>query len=356
MKAFIVFLFLFFLNISNVIYADAFISLIGARNQGEHIFETGNKFPNLSGIRGGSRITYARNFNYGGLKLGVFHKKFLITMKYTTTGWYINPGNSRDEDFVMGSISTEKGTKFAPHQFTLHDSAHTYTGTLNFADGHAKSSMKEYNVEAFMRYYFGKASPDPLKRGNGFFVSLGARYRYFKYYLYDVIQFIDSDPVFLGPIGIGLSYSHSMIEFPLGLGYLFSYKNFSIEPSFHILYAYNYARDFHYQRALNFLSYNTGLGFLFNLELLYKLHSYNSAIRVGYYAHRQFTKGGFTTEGGLSFGDVLSNYQGTFRNYIDTKEAGIEVAFVKKLFLKPNNSPNKKKDSQSQTDKEEVKE
>ncbi|MCB1191439.1 MAG: putative porin [Leptospiraceae bacterium] len=323
------------ISIFHPLFADGYVSIIGARNQGDHIFESGNKYPNLSGIKGGSRITYARNFNYGGFQLGFYHNKFLVTMKYTTTGWYINPGDSRDEDFVMGSISTEKGTKFAPERFTLYDTAHTYTGTVNFADGHTRSSMKEYGGDAFMRYYFGKATPDPFSINSGFFASLGVRYKFFKYYLYDVIQFIDSKPVYYGPIGLGLSYSHTMVEFPLGLGYLFSFKNISIEPSVHILYAYNKARDFHYQRALNFLSSNSGLGFLVNFEFFYKLPQYDSLFRIGYYAHRQFTRGGFTTKGGLTLNDMLSNYQGAFRDYIDTKEAGIEVAYIKKFYLEP---------------------
>ena len=58
------------------IYADGYIGLVGLRNEGEHIFETGNKYPNLSGIQGGSRITYQRNFNLGGIEGGYFKNKF----------------------------------------------------------------------------------------------------------------------------------------------------------------------------------------------------------------------------------------------------------------------------------------
>lgn len=67
---------LIFLFYCNSILADGYIGLVGVRNEGEHIFETGNKYPNLSGIRGGSRITYQRNFNLGGIEGGYFKTNF----------------------------------------------------------------------------------------------------------------------------------------------------------------------------------------------------------------------------------------------------------------------------------------
>ncbi len=312
------------------IYADGYIGLVGLRNEGEHIFETGNKYPNLSGIQGGSRITYQRNFNLGGIEGGYFKNKFSIRGRFVTNGWYQNSGGTRDEDFFLRSNSSEKGSKFSPFQGILYDTAHTYTGTNNFADGKGRSTISEYNMEGFFRYHFGETSPDPWVLNSGFFFSFGLRYSYAKLYVYDVMQFISSKPIFYGPIGPGLSYSYSFTEIPIGGGYIFSFGNFKIEPSFHILYAFIKTRDFHIQRALNFLAYTSGPGFLSRIELSYII-SEKSIFKFAITGHRQFTDGYFKTTGGLSESDILSNYLGSYRSYINTKEVIFEFGMNMRL-------------------------
>ncbi len=310
--------------------ADGYIGLIGVRNEGEHIFETGNKYPNLSGIRGGSRITYQRNFNLGGIEGGYFKNKFSLRGRLITNGSYQNSGGTRDEDFFLNSTSSEKGSKFSPGQGVLHDTAYTYTGTTNFADGKGRSTVFEYNMEGFFRYHFGEASPDPWATGSGFFLSSGLRYSYAKFYVYDVMQFVSSRPVFYGPIGSGLSYSYSFTEIPVGGGYIFAIGDFKIEPSFHLLYAFVRTRDFHVQRALNFLSYTSGPGFLTRIETSYMI-SETSLLKIGITGHRQFTTGAFTTKGGLYENDILSNYLGSYRSYINTKEVNFDFSINQRL-------------------------
>ncbi len=323
-------LFLISIFFTNSISADGFISVIGVRNEGEHIFETGNKYPNLSGIRGGSRITYQRNFNLGGIEGGYFHNRFSVRGRFLTNGGYHNSGGTRDEDFFLSSNSTEKGSKFSPGQGVLHDTAYTYTGTTNFADGKGRSTIFEYNADGFFRYHFGEASPDPWGSGSGFFLSSGLRYSYSKLYVYDVMQFVNSRPIFYGPIGSGLSYTYSFTEIPAGGGYIFAIGNFKIEPSVHLLYAFIKTRDFHVQRALNFLSYTSGPGFLARIETSYMLTE-TSLLKIGITGHRHFTIGAFTTKGGLYENDILSNYLGSYRSYINTKEVNFDFGYSLKL-------------------------
>ena len=312
------------------INADGYIGIIGIRNSGEHVFETGNKYPNLSGIQGGSRITYQRNFNLGGIEAGYFKNKFSIRGKFTTNGWYQNSGGARDEDFFLKSNSPERGSKFSPFQGNLYDTAYTYSGTNNFADGKGRATISEYNAEGFFRYHIGESSPDPWVTNSGIFLSFGLRYSYSKLYVYDVMQFVATRPIFYGPIGYGLSYSYSFTEIPIGGGYIFSFGNFKIEPSFHLLYAFIKTRDFHAQRALNFLAYSSGPGFISRLELNYII-SEKSIFKMAFTGHRQFTSGHFTTKGGITESDILSNYLGIYGTYINTKEVLYDFGFILKL-------------------------
>jgi hypothetical protein len=328
MKKFIALIFVVFFH-TNLFSNNIYYSILGGRNSGEHIFETGNKHPNLSGIRGGSRITYNRNFNYGGLGFLYHTNQLQLTGTFRSTGWYINPGTSRDEDFVMGDISSEKGSKVDIRKGNVYDTAHTYTGTRNFADAMAKTSMSEYSANLKVKY-FTNATGDAYDMSSSMFFSFGTRYTYFKYYLYDVMQFISSRPIFYGPIGNGLSYSYNTLEVPLGIGYRKNLvENLSIELSLDIFLAYNRQRDFHVQRALNFIGYALGSGYIGSINLTY-LTEYGM-IGVGLNFHRQFTEGRFKTKGGLSESDIFSNYIGHFRSYVNTKQANLEFSFIKRL-------------------------
>ncbi len=321
---------LMLLSLLGPVHAEYTIGLMGAKNSGEHIFETGNKYPNLSGIRGGSRITYNRDFPYAGIRGGYYKNRFAFLGSFSSTGWNQHTSQkSRDEDFLMGNVSTEKGTKISLYPTFLHDTAHTFTGTQNFADGIGKSTVSQYFAEGFIRYYLNpKSSSSIWEKESSFFLSAGLRYTYFKYTLYDVMQYVQR-PFYYGPIGIGLTYSYSSTEIPIGFGYSFVTGKWKIEPSFHLLIGFNRYRDFHVQRALNFIGRGAGNGFLYKLSINY-LFSEKTYFFINIEGHRFFSYTTFYTKGGLSPDDVLSNYAGRFRSYVNTKESSLEIGFMKR--------------------------
>ncbi len=319
-----------FLAFQENIFSQTSISLTAGKNEGEHIFETGNKFANLSGIRGGSRITYPRDFGYLGFQFSQTFERLLFSGKVATTGTSAHTGVARDEDFFLRANSPEDGTKIATKEWSLHDSAHVFSGTQNFADGKGKSAMSEYRIEPNIRYYFGDSSPDIWKSSNGFFFSFGLKYSYFKYYIYDVIQFVATNPITFGPIGKGLSYSNAVLEIPLGIGYKISGEKIRFEFSFDLLWGVNKFRDFHYWRALNFSGYSGGPGFQYRGDVYY-IAQENLMLKFSHAGHRLFQTGNFSTKGGNSFSDLLSNYAGKYSHYLNTKEVLFEFSVVRRL-------------------------
>jgi len=300
------------------------------RGGGEYVFETGNRFPNLSGIRGGSRITFPRNFTQFGLFGSYFDSKWEVRGSIKTTGWNQNSGEARDEDFVLGNTSQERTTQIATREWSYSDSGHVFSGSRNFADGKGKSTIRQDIIEAYGRYYFNGASPDYWKESNGFFITTGLRYSYFKYLLYDVNQFVDSRPIFYAPIGIGLSFSNNLYEFFYGLGYRYSVDKFYLDVSFMPSLGRIITRDFHIQRSINFLSDNYGAGWQSNIEVGYALsESWLSYVRLGH--RRFFSEGRFTARGGLSQQDLLSNLSGGFKSHINIKDFSIEIGFLNKV-------------------------
>ncbi|MCB1176384.1 MAG: putative porin [Leptospiraceae bacterium] len=317
-------------TLSFPIFAEYTIGISGKKNYGEHIFETGNKYPNLSGIRGGSRITYDRHFPWASLNLGYYKKRFSITSTIGGTGWYQKTNSSRDEDFFMGSITTEKGTKFSLYPPFLYDTAHTFTGTQNFADGIAKSVVNQIYFDTYFRMYMNQhASSSPWDRTDGYFLSIGFRYTYFKYILYDVNQFVNR-PSFYGPIGLGLTFSQSLMEIPFGLGYTFNVDKIKIEPSFFLLIGFNRYRDFHVQRALNFIGRGVGNGFIYRLQISYLL-SEKDILYINTEGHRFFAYTLFKTTGGITRDDILSTFSGDFRSYITSKESFVEFGYTRRF-------------------------
>ncbi|EMJ87506.1 putative porin [Leptospira meyeri] len=300
------------------------------KSGGEYIFETGNKYPNLSGIRGGSRITFPRTFPLFGIQ-GIFTQdRWEINGSLKTSGWYQKSGQARDEDFVLGSVSTENGTKIATREWSYRDSATIYSGSRNFADGKGKSTVYENRAEVYGRYYFQNANPNYWANGSGFFLSTGARYSYFKYLFYDVNQFIDSNPAFYGPIGNGLSFSNDLWEFFFGGGYRYSSGDFYLDLSFMPSFGRIKTRDFHVQRSINFFSENYGLGWASKAEVGYKINStWLSYLRINH--RRFFSEGRFTSQGGLTMEDIASNLVSGFKSHINIKDFSIEIGALNKI-------------------------
>ncbi|RHX84084.1 putative porin [Leptospira stimsonii] len=305
-------------------------TLIAGRNGGDNIFETGTKYANLSGLKGGSRITYQRDFNYAGLGFTLRWKKWEANYGGRTTGWYVNAGEGRDEDFFLGDPTIERGTKISTREFSYYDTPYTFIGSRNFADGKGRLSMKQDRHSLILRRYFGDSDPDARKEGKGLFLTGGFQYTFMKYVLYDVFQFFDSNPVFLNRIGLGLSLSYSTYEFPLGLGYRYSNNGWFLETSFSGVFWTGHFRDFHYQRALNFIGDVSGFGLDFNLSAGRLFGNYLIFLKLN--EHRLFGDGHFVTKGGLSYNDILSQNLGQYKNYMNLKEWNVELAITGYLY------------------------
>ncbi|WP_407658612.1 putative porin [Leptospira limi] len=300
------------------------------KSGGEYIFETGNKYPNLSGIRGGSRISFPRTFTLFGIQ-GIYTKdRWEINGKLKTTGWNQKSGEARDEDFFLGTVSTENSTNIATREWSYRDSATVYSGSRNFADGKGKSTIVENRIELFGRYYFQDANPDYWKEGSGFFIATGARYSYFKYLFYDVNQYIESTPVFYAPIGLGLSYSNDLWEFFYGGGYRYSKNNLYFDFSFMPSIGRIKTRDFHVQRSINFFSENYGFGWSSKIEVGYQFNpTWLSYFRLNH--RRFFSEGRFTSQGGLTVADLTSNLVSGFKSHINIKDFSIELGVLNKI-------------------------
>lgn len=306
------------------IYSEYSLEGFVGKRGGEYLFETGNRFPNLSGTRGGSRITFERDYNYVGFGGKWMKDQWELSGRFSTTGWAIDTGQARDEDFFLYNVSQERAHHIATRELSFHDSTSVYSGTRNFADGIGKSSMKEYGLDFFGRYYLGKSKADVLKSGDGYFLSAGAKYTYNKYIFYDVVQWVATNPIFYQPIGLGLSFSSTIFEIPIGYGYRWNWEKFYLDTSLHFLFAYIQTRDFHVQRNINFLSETAGTGFLATAELGYKYSNRTFGfLRLN--QHRFFTKGNFKADGGLSQEDILANFAGKYKAHINTKEYSLEL-------------------------------
>ncbi|MDF3820308.1 putative porin [Leptospira sp. 96542] len=306
------------------------------RSGGEYIFETGNKFPNLSGIQGGSRISFPRNFTLFGIQGKVTKDRWELSGSFKTTGWSQNSGEARDEDFYLGSISQEKTTNIATREWSYRDSALVYSGSRNFADGKGKSTINENRTEAYGRYYFGNANPNYWQEGSGFFIGAGARYSYFKYVFYDVNQYVDSRPIFYGPIGLGLTFSNDLWEFFYGGGYRISGKDLYLDISFMPSFGQIKTRDFHVQRSINFFSDNFGFGWQSNIELGYKFTSeWLGFLQVNH--RRFFSEGSFKARGGLTADDITSNFASGFKSHINIKDYSINIGVLNRIGWNPPN-------------------
>ncbi len=309
--------------------SEAYFGASIGKGGGEYVFETGNRFPNLSGIRGGSRISFPRDPIFFGIQTGYFKNKWEVKGGIKSTLWYQQVSEARDEDFALFTVSTERATNVATREFSYYDSVTVYSGTRNFADGKGKSTLGENQFEVFGRYYFKDANPDLWKPSDGFFLTTGLRYSYFKYVFYDVIQFIDGRPPFYGPIGLGLTFSNDLTELFYGLGYRKTFENFYWDAAFMPSQGIIKTRDFHVQRSINFLSDNYGSGWLLTNEFGVTFSdSFLAFFRLTH--HRYFSEGRFVSRGGLTQEDIQSNFAGGFRSHINIKDYNFDFGIVHK--------------------------
>ncbi len=308
-------------------------SLIFGRNQGEQIFETGTRTPDITGFAGGSRLTYPRNHNYAGLGLAFIRSPVEAHLRFTTTGYYIDPGGSRNEDFTLDQTSTQSSNGFDTGQWRFRDSAYTIAGNQNFADARARTSLSRYDAEALIRVFPFQLFRAPGERENaGLYLGGALRYSYAKYYVYDAIQYIrTTNGLFLGPIGIGNSLADAVLEFPVGAGYRYTSGAFSYDALFMINSGYNRSRDHHIQRAINFrIRQGAGDGFFLRLGVDYRINR-DYAIAARFFGRRYYSRGFIETDGGLGQEALLVALSGKQQVWLNTKEAGVEFEIIRTL-------------------------
>ncbi len=294
---------------------------------GDLIFETGSRNPDLSGFRGGSRLTYPRNLVHGGVAIAWNGAGWESQLQMQTTGWRQRPGRARNEDFVLQPEGTIRGNGFDTSNWSYRDSAYVISGGRNFADARGRSSMNESGIGVQLRYF-----PFYPEERSGLFAEAQLQYRYNKQYIYDAWQFIDLGAAyFYGPIGSGNSLSNNFWEAPIGLGYRFVIGELHLETAFLINSGYNSGRDFHVQRAITFEIRNgAGDGILLRTAGRYPI-SERGALSVSFEARRYFSVGELHSRGGLGREAFFVAISGPQRVWLSEKEFRVTLAYWHRL-------------------------
>ncbi|MBI3395023.1 MAG: putative porin, partial [Spirochaetia bacterium] len=254
------------------------------------------------------------------------------------TGHGVDSGGARDEDFFTDSRTREVGAKVDLAHGTFRDTANTFQGTRNWADAKARATIVEYRIHTDARWYPG----DTLHgTRDGFYVTAGLSYEFFWYHVFDVVQFIDSRPIFLGPIGDGLTFSNNITELPVGAGWTLKWKALTFDSNVRIVTGENRARDFHIQRGINFLAHTYGSGFRWSVSAKAQATS-EWKFGIDWEARRFFGRGQVKTTGL----NLVYNFAPPQRVYIDTKESWMGLSAVY-LF---NTPPAARQQSPSETD------
>lgn len=296
----------------SALFAQPYIEMGGGRNHGELTMEGGSRYQGQ-----GSRLTYARNFNYGLLAGGYRSDAWDFGLQLRGSGWYVDPGGARDEDFRIDSASQERRVGLDHRSFSFRDSVNHWQGTRNFADARGRASMLDYTILLPFRYYGSE--------GAGWFAQSTVRYNYFDYFVYDVVQYIEDEDI--QPIGAGLTFSHASTEIGLGGGYRFMQGPLGLELSLQLLAGKGRARDFHIQRLLNFLVYDSlGSGLLYDFTVFYRGSAFE--VRATAFGHRFYSSGLMITRGGYTRSDIESNFLGPYNISINMKEGGGFVSIL----------------------------
>lgn len=319
--------------------AELRAGLLYGRNEGKHVLETGSRTPDALGFAGGSRLTYPRNFDYYGLSLDFSRSLVDAGFRYRTTLRYVDTGTTYNEDFVLPSNSGQQENGFDTSQWAFRDSAEIFSGNRNFALSYARTDMLHYDLETSLKFYISPLvqffDTGRLPRSDadeGLYLATSLRYAYFKFYAYEAVQWIGTrDFVLFGPIGIGNSFANAVLEFPVGPGYRFAAGDFRFDASLLLVSGYNYARDHHVQRGINFIvEYTGGEGFQLNLGAEYRWNEdYDLSLR--FYGHRYYSRGHLQAEGGYGSELLVVALSGSQPVWINTKEAGLEIAVRRRI-------------------------
>lgn len=324
------------------------IGLVFGQNHGKQIFETGSKIPDISGFAGGSRLTYARDFNYIGVELLLSEPGWVIQTGLRSTGWYVDSGKSRNEDFTLNERSQIRSNNLDLRKGRFRDTPYVISGSHNFADAYGRTAYSGYDISFGLSYYpfadHGRRLPaaeaqqktttgPSIYTNTGFFLQMDLRYSYFKYYVYDVVQYIRTvQGPYIAAIGYGNSFANTVFEYPLGIGYAWQWPNYRLETALTYVSGFNQARDFHKQRNITFITeQGIGDGFAFRIDGSFYPQETDYSIRLRLYGHRYYSKGTLHAEGGLNDAIFTTMLVTNQRVWLSTKEAGLEIGVIRKF-------------------------
>ncbi|MCB1174507.1 MAG: putative porin [Leptospiraceae bacterium] len=302
--------------------------LYGTAVHGKHILETGSKTRDANGFAGGSRLTYPRYFSAPGVRGRYSTHNWLVDLNYQLTNGSQRSGTARNEDFALYENSTIRSSGWDLRTGRYRDTPYTINGSRNFADASGKSDLQYQDLEVNIDWYPWQSDDAPQ---SGFFLGTGLHYSYQKYQVYDVIQYLRLvNGFFLGPIGVGNSFSSVEWEFPLGFGYQWHLEQLYIKAALYMNTGINTGRDHHKQRNITFLIQDaSGSGIQYNLELGYQMDAESPyTLFARYQGRHYYSRGTIQIRGGLG-GEYLLQYTGIRQGVrISRKETMLSSGFL----------------------------
>ena len=301
------------------------IGVITGGNEGIHLEEAGSRYPNISpGFAAGSRISYPRDFPYGGLYASEQISDFTLRFTIKTTGGPVTTGMTRDEDFLLYPTSRQRDPIFDPGVGAYYDSPYVFSGHYDFSDARARTMMIDLNTDLNLRY-----APEWLAGFDNrlqFFLSGSYRYSHTRYHIYDLTQVTTDTHTLIGYYvsGFVLGYVFSLSESSAGGGISFDFGPVVLSGELRLLTGTAYARDTHIYRNLNFTFNTMGYGFLYRSELRFQLTpqvDFGAAVE----GHRFYGAGYSRASGGRERSDILIASAGRTPIYTGTKESSAEL-------------------------------
>lgn len=310
---------------------EVYIGVYRQWNQGSTIFEIGSRYPDITGVASGSRITYPRNFATTGFLMSVYMGAFFAGIEAHHTGSGVRSGTGRDEDFVMSLNSRQEGSKIDAAEGKFRDNQYVFSGGRNFADSSGKTTLQEYGNRLAFRY-FPSGEAEALPRGQAWFVGAEGAYTYSKYVIYDAVQYNSPSllnapfPFTLLPIGRGLSFTNIAYEVIPGGGFQLPLGEhagllFFAGP----LLGFEESRDYHNLRGITFFMDNAGSGFYYKVDLLGRVDRF--LWRLSASGHRFYARGTIRARGL----DPIYNVLPPQRMYLNTKEWNVRASVEYRL-------------------------
>jgi len=300
-------------------------------NQGSTIFEIGSRYPDITGVASGSRITYPRNFATTGFLMSLYMGAFHAGVDVHHTGAGVRSGTGRDEDFVMSLNSRQKGSKINVAEGKFRDNQFVFSGGRNFADSFGKTNLREYGSRLSLNYFPG-GKAEAVPRTRGWFLGAYGTYAYSKYVIYDSVQYNSpsllnaSLPFTLLPIGRGLSFTTIAFEIIPGAGFQLPLgEDYGFAVFAGPVLGFEESRDYHNLRGITFFMANAGAGFFYKAELLARQEHF--LIRLSASGHRRYSRGTIHARGL----DPIYNLLPPQRMYLGTKEWTARISVEYKI-------------------------